>query len=204
MKLLGTPASPYVWKVRIAFEEKHIPYEYVFARAADPNSGVSQYNPLGKIPVLVCNDEKCIYDSSVIVEYLDEFGSTPKLIPESFEDRIQVKRWQALGDGIVDSAVLISRDQRQPSAMRQSAEWYLNQQKKMDAGLATMERDLGCRTFCHGNTFTLADITCGVALGYLDRALPNLEWQNLFPGLSRHAERLSERASFRNTLPPPR
>jgi glutathione S-transferase len=173
------------------------------APPADPNSGVSKYNPLGKIPVLICDDGKCIYDSSVIVEYLDALGSTPKLIPDSFVDCIEVKRWQALGDGIVDSAVLISRNQRQPPAMRQSAEWYLNQQKKIDAGLTTMERELGSRTFCYGNTFTLADIACGMALGYLDRALPKLDWRNSFPGLSKHAERLAERASFRNTLPPP-
>lgn len=203
MKLLGTPGSPYVRKVRIAFEEKHIPYEYVIAPPADPNSGVSKYNPLGKIPVLICDDGKCIYDSSVIVEYLDALGSTPKLIPESSVDRIEVKRWQALGDGIADSAVLISRDQRQPPAMRQSAEWYLNQQKKIDAGLATMERDLASRTYCYGITFTLADIACGMALGYLDRALPKLDWRNSCPGLSKHAERLAKRASFRNTLPPP-
>src|SRR5512141_28034 len=126
MKLLGTPRSPYVWKVRIVFEEKGIPYEYVIAPPADPNSGVSKYNPLGKIPVLVCDDGTSIYDSSVIVEYLDEFGSTPRLIPESFASRIEVKRWQALGDGIVDSVVQISQDQRRPAGVQQSPEWYLN------------------------------------------------------------------------------
>ena len=130
MKLLGTHSSPYVRKVRIAFEEKHIQYDYVIAPPADPNSGVSKYNPLGKIPVLICDDGKCIYDSSVIVEYLDALGSPPKLIPDSFVDYIQVKRWQALGDGIVDSAILISRNQRQPPAMRQSADWHLKSAKK--------------------------------------------------------------------------
>jgi len=202
MKLLGTPASPYVWKVRISFEEKHIPYDYVFAPPADPNSGVSQYNPLGKIPVLVCADGTAVYDSSVIVEYLDGIGSKPRLIPESFADRIDVKRWQALGDGIVDSVVHIIQDQRRASAVQQSAEWYLNHRKKIDAGLATMEKELGSRTFCHGKTFTLADIACGMALGYLDRALPSLNWRNSCPGLGEHANRLSERPSFRTALPP--
>ena len=203
MKLLGTHSSPYVRKVRIAFEEKHIQYDYVIAPPADPNSGVSKYNPLGKIPVLICDDGKCIYDSSVIVEYLDALGGPPKLIPDSFVDYIQVKRWQALGDGIVDSAILISRNQRQPPAMRQSADWHLSQQKKIDAGLATMESELDSRTFCYGNTFTLADIACGMVLGYLDHALPRLDWRNSFLRLKKHAKRLAERASFRNTLPPP-
>jgi len=202
MKLLGTPRSPYAWKVRIALEEKGIPYDYVIAPPTDPNSNVSKYNPLGKIPVLVCDDSTAVYDSSVIVEYLDEFGSTPRLIPEAFTSRIDVKRWQALGDGIVDSTIHIIQDQRRPSAVQQGAEWYLNHRKKIDAGLATMEKELGSRTFCHGNTFTLADIACGMALGYLDRALPSLNWRNSCPGLGEHANRLSERPSFRTALPP--
>ena len=202
MKLLGTPRSPYAWKVRIALEERSIPYDYVIAPPADPDSNVSKFNPLGKIPVLVCADGTAVYDSSVIVEYLDGIGSKPRLIPESFADRIDVKRWQALGDGIVDSVVHIIQDQRRASAVQQSAEWYLNHRKKIDAGLATMEKDLGSRAFCHGDTFTLADIACGMVLGYLDRALPSLDWRNSCPGLSGHASRLSQRASFRIALPP--
>jgi len=202
MKLLGTPRSPYAWKVRIALEERSIPYDYVIAPPADPDSNVSKFNPLGKIPVLVCADGTAVYDSSVIVEYLDGIGSKPRLIPESFADRIDVKRWQALGDGIVDSVVHIIQDQRRASAVQQSAEWYLNHRKKIDAGLATMEKDLGSRAFCHGDTFTLADIACGMALGYLDRALPSLDWRNSCPGLGGHASRLSQRPSFRIALPP--
>jgi glutathione S-transferase len=203
MKLLGTHRSPYVRKVRIVLEEKRIPYDFVIAPPTDPKSGVSKHNPLGKIPVLVCDDGNSIYDSSVIVEYLDGIGRSPNLIPDGFEDRIQVKRWQALGDGIVDSAVLISRNQRQPMATRQSVEWHSNQQAKVDAGMATMERDLGSQHFCFANTFTLADVTCGMALGYLDRVMPDLRWRNAYPRLGRHFERLGERASFKNTLPPP-
>ena len=122
MKLLGTPRSPYAWKVRIALEERSIPYDYVIAPPADPDSNVSKFNPLGKIPVLVCADGTAVYDSSVIVEYLDGLGSKPRLIPESLADRIDVKRWQALGDGIVDSVVHIIQDQRRPSAVQQGAE----------------------------------------------------------------------------------
>jgi glutathione S-transferase len=201
MKLLGSPNSPYARKVRIAFEEKHINYEYVIARPSDPSSGVSKVNPLGKVPVLVCDDEKAIYDSPVIVEYLDGLVSVPKLIPEAFADRIEVKRWEALGDGITDATVLISHDERLPELKRQTAEWYAKQQSKIDAGLATMERDLGSRQFCYGTTFTLADIACGMALGYLDRALPKFEWRKSFPALRALAERLAQRESFKNTLP---
>lgn len=201
MKLLGTSRSPYAWKVCIALEEKRIPYVYVVAPPADLTSEVSKYNPLGQIPVLVCDDGTAIYDSAVIVEYLDGLVSTPKLIPENFVDRIEVKRWQALGDGVAEATVLISRDERQPVSLRESADWYLNQEKKIDLGLARMEKDLGFRTFCYGDTFTLADIACGMALGYLDRALPRVEWRKSFRGLEAHAGRLAARESFRAVMP---
>jgi glutathione S-transferase len=203
MKLLGTAGSPYARKARVAFEEKKMPYEYVIARPSDPNSGVSNFNPLGKIPVLVCDDGRAIYDSSVIVEYVDGLVSTTRLIPDAFADRIEVKRWEALGDGIADATVAISHDERLPLPKQQSAEWYLKQQKKIDAGLVTMEKDLGSRQFCYGNTFTLADIACGMALGYLDHALPKVEWRKSCPALRALAERLAQRDSFRKTLPPP-
>jgi glutathione S-transferase len=201
MKLLGTPRSPYAWKVRIALEEKRIPYVYVVAPPADPASEVSKYNPLGKIPVLICHDATAIYDSAVIVEYLDGLVSVPKLIPENFVDRIEVKRWQALGDGVVEATILISRDERQPVSLRQGVDWYLNQEKKIDLGLARMEKDLDSRIYCHGDTFTLADIACGMALGYLDRALPRVEWRKSFWRLKAHAGRLAARESFMTVIP---
>src|ERR1700741_4027706 len=107
MKLFGSPGSPYVRKVRIVLEEKRVSYEYVVGSAGAPNSPVPQHNPLGKIPVLLRDDGTAVYDSPVIVEYIDGIGSGPQLIPEAFADRIEVKRWEALGDGIADATVLI-------------------------------------------------------------------------------------------------
>ena len=201
MRLLGTPRSPFAWKVRIALEEKRSPYVYVVAPPADPASGVARHNPLGQIPVLVCDDGTAIYDSPVIVEYVDGLSGSPRLIPDDFVNRIAVKRWQALGDGVVEATVLLSRDERQPEAARQNAEWTRNQQAKIERGLATMERDLGGRAFCHGDEFTLADIACGVALAYLDRALPRLQWKPSFAALAAHAAGLAARESFKVGLP---
>jgi glutathione S-transferase len=202
MKLLGSPASPYARKAHVALEEKGILYEYVIARGSDPGSEVPKFNPLGKVPVLVCDNGKAIYDSPVIVEYVDGLNDAPKLIPVAFADRIEVKRWEALGDGIVDAAIAIIHDERLPEPKRQGAEYYAKHKKKIDAGLATMERDLGSRQFCHGDSFTLADIACGIALGTLDQALPRIEWRKSYPSLRAHAERLSQRSSFKKTLPP--
>ena len=199
MKLLGTVGSPYARKVRIVAEEKLIQYDSITASPSDPNSGVQTANPLGKIPVLIFDDGSTLYDSSVIVEYLDGIGAGEKLIPNTFADRIQVKRWESLSNGIADATVEIIHDQRMPVADQRGEALYIKQKKKIDHGLATMEKDLGADLFCHGNNFTLADIACGVALGYLDHALPEFDWRKIHPSLSRLSERLAERKTFNNT-----
>src|SRR5688572_27826621 len=107
MRLFGSPGSPFVRKVRIVLEEKRIPHEYVIDRPSAPGSRVPQVNPLGKIPVLVLDGRRAIYDSPVIVEYLDGVSGEPKLIPADFEQRIEVKRWEALADGVADATVAV-------------------------------------------------------------------------------------------------
>lgn len=203
MQLLGLPGSPYVRKVRIVLEEKRIPCEFVLDRPSAPDSRVADFNPLGKIPVLVRNDGTVVYDSPVIVEYLDGLVAEPRLIPEPFADRIEVKRWEALGDGIADATVAISHDYREPEQQRKPAEWHDKQRQKIERGLAAMTRDLGSRHFCYGERFTLADIAAGCALGYLDHALPDFEWRSRYGELRDLAGRLATRDSFRDTLPEP-
>lgn len=201
MKLLGTDGSPYARKVRIAFVEKGIPYDYVVARAT--SAEVAAANPLGKIPALIRDDGRALYDSAVIVEYLDGLTPANRLIPEALEARIEVKRWEALGDGIMDATVAISHDERLAPEHRKPSEWYARQQQKIDNGLAVMDRDLGNRAFCFGAGFTLADIACGTALGYLDRVLPRVAWRPVHANLRRHAEALAARQSFQTTLAAP-
>lgn len=200
MKLLGAPGSPYVRKVRIVLEEKGIAYENVIARPSAPDSQVPQYNPLGKIPVLVRDDGRPLYDSPVIVEYLDGLKREPKLIPDAFEDRIEVKRWEALGDGIAEATVLISHDYRKPKDRWESPEWHQKHRLKIDRGLAAMARDLGDRAYCHGNSYTLADIAACYALHYLDHALPEVEWRKPHPALARFADRCATRPAYALTL----
>jgi glutathione S-transferase len=199
MKLFGTPGSPFVRKVRIVLAEKDIAYDYIVARASTPDSPVPPYNPLAKIPTLVRDDGRALYDSTVIVEYLDALGSGPKLIPEDFESRIEVRRWEALGDGITEATVNINHEYREPADKQRAPAWFDRQQLKIDRGLALMEKDLGTNEFCFGNRFTLADISAGYALGYLDYALPEYEWRSKHPALARLAARLDERASFSAT-----
>ena len=202
MKLFGTPGSPFARKVRIVLEEKGIPYEYVIERGSAPGSRVPQFNPLGKVPTLVLDEGRALYDSPVIVEYLDALGSGPKLIPDTFDQRIEVKRWEALGDGIAEATVLVNHEYREPAEKQRAPAWFERQRAKIDRGLATMEKDLGSGEFCFGGRFTLADVAAGYALGYLDQALPEVEWRAAHPALLRLAERLAARKSFSATLPP--
>jgi glutathione S-transferase len=196
MKLYGTSGSPFARKVRIVLAEKNIAHDYIVARASTPDSPVPAFNPLAKIPTLVRDDGRALYDSPVIVEYLDAFGSGPPLIPAAFDARIEVKRWEALGDGITEATVNINHEYREPADKQRSAEWFSKQQSKIDRGLGVMEQDLGNREFCAGDRFTLADIAAGYALAYLDYALPDYEWRGTHPALAKLDARLRARPAF--------
>lgn len=200
MKLFGTPGSPFARKVRIVLAEKNIACDYVVARASTPDSPVPAFNPLAKIPTLVRDDGRALYDSPVIVEYLDAFGSGLPLIPAGFDARIEVKRWEALGDGITEATVNINHEYREPADKQRSAGWFAKQQSKIDRGLTAMEKDLGTNDYCCCGRLTLADIAAGYALDYLDFALPEYEWRIRHPALSRLLERLAQRLSFSSTM----
>jgi glutathione S-transferase len=201
MKLLGSTGSPYARKARIAMIEKQIQCEFVIDRPSEPGSNVPKYNPLSKVPVLVLDDGKGMIDSSVIVEYFDGIGSGPKLIPAEFNARMAVRQWEALGDGIVDAIVALTHDSRYTPTCDAAADWYQKQLKKIEAGFATAQRDIGSNEFCYGNAFSLADICIGMALGYMDRAFGRYDWRGQYPGLQRYGAKLAARPSFAATLP---
>lgn len=201
MKLFGTPGSPYVRKVRLALEEKRIPYEYILAPAETRATLVVPLNPLGKIPVLQADDGKAIYDSPVIVEYVDGLAPEPKLIPAAFAERIEVKRREALGDGVAEATVLITHDLRKAVEKREPEAWYEKQRQKIRRALAVMERDLGDRPFCFGSGFTLADIAVGYSLSYLEQGVADFGWRAANPKLARHYDKLVLRESFVKTDP---
>jgi glutathione S-transferase len=197
MKLIGAARSPYVRKVRIVLEEKRIPYDFVTDR-----TGLAGANPLAKVPTLILDNGKSLYDSPVIVEYLDGIVRDPKLIPDAFEQRIEARRWEALGDGIADATVLISHDRRKVKELQETAEWYDKQRQKIDRGLAVIARDLAGQSFCLGGSFSLADVATGYALGYIDLVCPDIDWRTPHPNLSKFAERCATRESFRLTAHP--
>ena len=200
MKLLGSPGSPYVRKVRIVLIEKGIPFAFQRIDLLDPASGLSEANPLGKIPALIRDNGKALYDSSVIVDYLDALVPAPRLIPDELEGRAEVKRWEAVADGIMDATVAISHDYILSDVEGGGLAWSnANQRRKIDLGLALMEKELGTRDWCHGSALSLADIACVVSLAYMDRALPAVDWRKGHPKLRGLFNRLEARDSFKAT-----
>jgi len=200
MKLIGAPASPYVRKTRIVMAEKKIDYEYVIENPWDAASKVPEYNPLGKIPTLVMEDGGAVFDSRVIVEYLDTVNPVNKLIPASGRARVEVRCWEALADGICDAAIAARLESNRPKN-QQSPESIKRQLGKVDQALAAASRGLGDKPWCSGNTFTLADVATGVALGYLTFRFPQIEWRKDYPNLAKLADKLALRNSFADTMP---
>lgn len=200
MKLLGTLTSPYTRKARVVLAEKKIDYEWIIDSPNSADSTVPRYNPLGRVPVLVLDDETSLFDSPVIVEYLDNLAPNNRLFPSPNRERIEVKRWEALADGVLDAAVAIRLEQLRPSDQR-SDSLMRRERKAIDAGLDMMANELGDAQWCMGTPFTFADVAVGCALGYLDFRLPSLDWRNRHPNLSRLHEKLMQRPSFADSLP---
>lgn len=200
MKLIGTHASPYVRKTRIVMAEKKIDYEYVVESPWEATSKVPEFNPLGKIPVLVMEDGGAVFDSRVIVEYVDTVNPVNKLIPASGRARVEVRCWEALADGICDAAIAARLESNRPKN-QQSPDWIVRNMAKVDQGLAAASRGIGDKPWCSGNAFSLADVATGVALGYLAYRFPQIEWRKTYPNLAKLADKLATRQSFVDTAP---
>jgi glutathione S-transferase len=200
-KLIASKTSPYARKVRIALAEKKIEYQMVESSGWAAGNPLHAWNPLGKLPVLILDDGMHLYDSRVIVEYIDLVSPVSRLIPEPARQRIAVKKWEALADGVCDATSAIAIERRRPANL-QSDEWIARQRRKIEEGTAELAQELGERAWCHGEGYSLADIATGCALGYLDLRHAELDWRDLYPNLARLADKLGKRASFADTAPP--
>jgi len=200
MKLIASLTSPFARKVRIVAAEKHIEYQLVVDLPWADDTHVPEFNPLGKVPVWVLEDGKTLFDSRVIVEYLDSVSPVGHLLPKEPRPRIVVKRWEALADGVADAAALVFVERKRPET-QQSPEWIARQIGKVAAGLKAMSEDLGQQTYCTGETFNLADIALGCTLGYLDFRFPEIDWRRAHPNLSELYDRLMQRPAFKETVP---
>jgi glutathione S-transferase len=201
MKLIGSLASPFVRKVRVVMAEKKLDYELTLENVWAPETRIQESNPLGKVPCLIMEDGGAMFDSRVIVEYLDTLTPVGKLIPANGRERAEVKCWEALADGVLDAAVAVRLERTQRPEAQQSPEWIKRQMDKVNAGLKTMSSGLKDTAFCSGNHYTLADVAVGCALGWLAFRFPEISWRDDYPNLAKLFDKLSERPSFKDTVP---
>jgi glutathione S-transferase len=201
MKLIGSFTSPYVRKVRVVLAEKKLDYSFELENVWGPQTKIHLSNPLGQVPCLVMEDGSTMYDSRVIAEYLDTLTPVCKLLPPNGRDRADVKVWEALADGVLDAAVLVRLEKTLRPLEQQSQPWIERQMGKVRAGLQVMSDNLGEQGFCMGVHYTLADVAVGCALGWLSFRFPEIGWRSDFPNLARLFDKLSERASFKDTVP---
>ncbi len=201
MQLIGSLTSPFVRKVRVVAAEKHIDYELVLDAPWSADTRVPDYNPLGKVPVWVLEDGKTLFDSRVIVEYLDGISPVAHLLPKDARARIAVRRWEALADGICDAAALVYLERKRPEEQR-NPEWIARQLGKVRAALEVLSEELDKRDWLYEGGFSLAEIAVGCALGYLEfRFEGEIDWRRDHPNLSELYDRLMQRPSFKDTAP---
>jgi len=200
MKLIGSLASPFARKVRVVLAEKKIEYEFEIDNPWKADAITPKFNPLGKVPVLVLDDGTALFDSRVIVSFLDSASPLSRLIPGDNRERLEVRRCEALADGVLDAGIAARLENQREAKMRNTA-WIDRQLGKVRAGLTAMDAELAEKPWCAGNGYTLADIACGVCLGWLDFRYPKMGWRKDHPNLDRHFAKLCERPSFSETIP---
>ena len=203
MKLIGSLTSPYVRKVRIVMAEKKLDYQFALEDVWGEDA-ISKFNPLGKVPCLVLEGGEAVFDSRVIVEYMDTRSPVSRLIPESSRERTEVRTWEALADGVLDAALLARMEQTwvHRSAEQRSQAWIDRQLGKVQTCLTAMSTGLADKPWCSSIHLTLADIAVGCALGYLDFRFPEIAWRAQHANLAKLADKLALRPSFIDTLPP--
>jgi glutathione S-transferase len=203
MKLIGATSSPYVRKVRVVMSEKKLDYQFVKEDVWAADTTIMHSNPLGKVPCLVMEGGEALFDSRVIVEYLDTLSPVGKLIPAVGRERAEVKTWEALADGVLDALVLARLEANWSGRKKgeRSEAWIERQLDKTHASLKAMSQGLGDKPFCAGIYLSLADIAVGCALGYLDFRFSHIDWRGTYPNLAKLYEKLSARPSFTETVP---
>ena len=203
MKLIGSMTSPYVRKVRIVMAEKKLDYQFVLEDVWAADTSMPDANPLGKVPCLVMEGGEAVFDSRVIVEYLDTLSPVGKLIPMQGRERAEVKTWEALADGVLDAAILARLEATWAgrSEGQRSQAWIDRQMGKIDTSLKAMSTGLGDKPFCSGVHFSLSDVAVGCALAYLDLRFAQIDWRDRHMNLARLQEKLVQRSSFIETHP---
>jgi glutathione S-transferase len=201
MKLITSYTSPYGRKARIICSERNIPFEVVEDNPWTPDAKIRAANPLGRVPALVLADGTALFDSRVICEYLDESFPGTRFIPERGSARFEVKRLEALADGILDSGVYVFLERKRDAAL-QNKDMIDRRIGQIKACLDEAKKLVDGKQFAHGNAISMADVALGAAIGWINFRLPDLKATGDRPALANYIDGLHQRASFSSTVPP--
>lgn len=202
MTLFHNPASPFVRKVMVLLHEtgqlNRVALQHSQLSPVNPDAALNQDNPLGKIPALRLADGTVLYDSRVILEYLDLQHVGNPLIPREGSARWRRLTLAALADGILDAAVMIRYEIALRAPEKHWAQWLDAQREKIRRALAVLEADNIAELTCH---FDVAAISVACALGYLDFRHPDLQWRDAQPQLAAWFADVSQRPSMQASVP---
>lgn len=195
IKLISPVPSPFTRKVQIALAEKRVPHTLVKDVPDTLDNILPDYNPLGKPPVLLIEDSISLFDSRVIVEYLDDLTDEPRLVPASAQQRTWARRCEVLADGVCEAVAALYIEAARPEKM-QRRDWIRRLNARVEKGVAAIAQDLGARPWCVSGRYSIADIAVGCMLEYLDQRRPDLNWRTAHPNLARLAARLRQRPAW--------
>jgi glutathione S-transferase len=198
MKLYYSATSPYVRKVNVCAIELGLDekLERILTNPWEKDDKLLADNPLSKVPTLITDDGVVLYDSPVICEYLDTVQGGGALIPASGTEHWNELRLQALGDGILDAAVLRFLERKRPNS-QQSSEWDGIQQSAIQRVLEYLESKVNEWKA----DVTIGQIAVACALGYLDFRFAEDNWRQGHPGLTSWFETFAQRESMQATVP---
>lgn len=197
MKLYGSQTSPYVRKVRVVAAERAIPVDFTVEDPWQDGARLHAMNPIGKVPVLELDDGQVLFDSLLLIEYLDAKAPGPRLLPAEGDARWTALRGHALAHAIIDAAVTRLLETRRPESF-QMPDRMAREETRLGRILDRAEIELGDGD---PNRPSLVELMLGVALQYLDFRHPH-GWRTQRPRLAALTARLATRPSFRDTQPP--
>ncbi|MGH8650277.1 MAG: glutathione S-transferase [Burkholderiales bacterium] len=201
MRLWFNPASPFARKVRIVAREAGLAEKIeelsIAVSPVKPHAELARENPLVKVPALATPELGTLYDSAVICEYLDSLHRGTPLFPKAGPQRWRALRLQALGDGILEAAVLIRYESAWRPQALQWSDWTAGQFGKVRGGLGALEREAAG----WDDGFGIGQITAACVLGYLDFRFPQEAWRGSCPALALWYEGIARRPSVKATVP---
>jgi glutathione S-transferase len=202
LKLYASPGSSFARKIRVMLMEKNVSHEVVMLNLWEPND-YQTISPIGKVPALRLDDGRVLINSPLIADYVDGKYPQPRFIPADPDARLEVRRWEAVADGMMDAVAASLYENRFHNEASRSQAFLDRQRGKIDAGLAAIDAFLGSRAWLVGNAMSLADLAIACHLGFVALRVPHFFPQDRFANLARLCKTMEARESMKKTAPPP-